>query len=371
MKESISLFYREGSSDKVYHAQLEPSGTGWLVNIQYGRRGSTLATGSKTPHGAVPYENAKKAYEKAVAEKKAKGYTVYEGGTPYASSDKAGQVSGLLPQLLNPVDEAAVEKLLTDSRYCMQEKFDGKRMMIRKKGAQVDGINRKGLVVALPEPIQKAAEAMNFTSANGEECNSFIIDGEAVGDVFYAFDMLEAEHDLRTCSYDMRLLCLTSLLDFAKGMAFPIRLVPTAWSHAEKRTLLAKLQDRKAEGAVFKDFNAPYTIGRPNSGGPQLKFKFYASATVAVEAVNEQRSVRVAMPENPEGPVWVTVGNVTIPLNQPVPRVGQVLEVRYLYAYPGGALYQPISMGIRDDKDITTCDDLSTLKFKPEGEEEP
>jgi bifunctional non-homologous end joining protein LigD len=320
-----------------------------------------LATGSKTPHGAVPYENAKKAYDKVVAEKKAKGYTVYEGGTPYASSDKAGQVSGLLPQLLNPVDEAAVEKLLTDSRYCMQEKFDGKRMMIRKKGGRVDGINRKGLVVALPEPIRDRASHLH-------DC---ILDGEAVGDTFHAFDLLELDKDMRRLPYNDRYLALAGMVGAPNYLNDTIQTVPTAWTHADKRTLLAKLQERKAEGAVFKDIRAPYIIGRPNSGGPQLKFKFYASATVAVEAVNERRSVRVAMPENPEGPVWVTVGNVTIPLNQPVPRVGQVLEVRYLYAYPGGSLYQPISMGIRDDKDITTCDDLSTLKFKPEGEEEP
>jgi hypothetical protein len=29
----ISLFYREGASDKVYHASLEPTGNGlWVVN---------------------------------------------------------------------------------------------------------------------------------------------------------------------------------------------------------------------------------------------------------------------------------------------------------------------------------------------------
>jgi hypothetical protein len=33
-----------------------------------------------------------------------------------------------------------------------------------------------------------------------------------------------------------------------------------------------------AEGVVFKDINAPYSPGGPNSGGPQLKFKQEAAA---------------------------------------------------------------------------------------------
>src|ERR1039458_100460 len=44
----ITLYYREGSTDKVYHAAIEPQGEGFVVNIAYGRRGSTRSTGTKT-----------------------------------------------------------------------------------------------------------------------------------------------------------------------------------------------------------------------------------------------------------------------------------------------------------------------------------
>ena len=46
--ERITLYYRQGSSDKIYHAELEPKDGGFVVNFAYGRRGSTLQTGSKT-----------------------------------------------------------------------------------------------------------------------------------------------------------------------------------------------------------------------------------------------------------------------------------------------------------------------------------
>jgi bifunctional non-homologous end joining protein LigD len=57
------------------------------------------------------------------------------------------------------------------------------------------------------------------------------------------------------------------------------------------------------------------------------------------------------------------VGNVTIPANHALPKVGDLVEVRYLYHYPGGSLYQPIYLGSRSDKDLP--DHLNTLKSKP------
>jgi len=66
--ERITLYYREGSSDKVYQASIEPQGEGFVVNFAYGRRGSTLQTGSKTSE-PVDYDSAKKLYDKLVREK--------------------------------------------------------------------------------------------------------------------------------------------------------------------------------------------------------------------------------------------------------------------------------------------------------------
>lgn len=71
--ERITLYYREGSSDKVYQASIEPQGEAFVVNFSYGRRGSTMNTGTKTP-SPVDYDSAKKIYDKLVREKKAKGY---------------------------------------------------------------------------------------------------------------------------------------------------------------------------------------------------------------------------------------------------------------------------------------------------------
>ena len=153
--EHTTLYYREGNSDKVYQANIESRGEAFVVNFAYGRRGSTMNTGTKTSQ-PVDYETAWQIYSKLVNEKKAKGYTEGEAGTPYQNSPK--QASGLLPQLLNPIDEAEVARLTSDPNYVMQQKHDGRRMILRKQNGTIEAINRKGLVVGLPVTLIHAAK---------------------------------------------------------------------------------------------------------------------------------------------------------------------------------------------------------------------
>jgi bifunctional non-homologous end joining protein LigD len=64
-----------------------------------------------------------------------------------------------------------------------------------------------------------------------------------------------------------------------------------------------------------------------------------------------------------DGIGWEEVGNVTIGGAIPIPPVGSVIEVRYLYAFKGGSLFQPIYLGERDDLDTEDCK-MSQLKYK-------
>jgi bifunctional non-homologous end joining protein LigD len=92
------------------------------------------------------------------------------------------------------------------------------------------------------------------------------------------------------------------------------------------------------EGIVFKHIHAPSTPGRPNSGGPELKHKFYASLSAVVAKINPQRSVGLQLLGKTG---WVS-GNFTIPANHSIPTVGQIVEVRNLSAFPeSSVLYQP------------------------------
>jgi len=353
---STSLYYREGSSDKEYHVRLEPKDDGFVVNFAYGRRGSTLSTGTKTS-APVYYDAALMIFEKVVKEKKAKGYTEGENGTPYQHSDKASQVSGLLPQLLNAIDELEVARLVSNPSWAMQEKKDGRRLLLRKSGEVVEGINKLGLVVSVAEPILQTARALK---------GDFIMDGEAIGDRLHAFDLLSRNgNDLREHSCRNRYGALLTLL-FGSLRPRNISFVSCWTDSLDKASWLHTLKQQKAEGVVFKLWNSPYKAGRPNSGGSQLKYKFVATLSAVVAKVNQQRSVGLRLLDQ-EG--WQPVGNVTIPPNHPVPNAGAVVEIRYLYAVPDGSLYQPVYLGVRSDVEPHECV-VSQLKFKRSEEDD-
>jgi bifunctional non-homologous end joining protein LigD len=353
--ENITLYYREGSSDKVYQCQIEPAGERFVVNFAYGRRGSTMNTGTKT-NVPVDYEDAKRIYDKLVREKTAKGYTPGEDGTPYQQTGDEGRDTEIRPQLLNPIEEDEVQRLIKDPAWCLQEKKDGRRTLLQRHGAAIHGINKKGLLIGLPSPIVHQA---------GRFSHDVIIDGECVGDVLYAFDLLQlAGESMAAQPYKVRLTLLADLLDDAA--LSHIELVQTAFAPAQKAILFNRLKRDRKEGVVLKRLDAPYTPGRPNSGGTQLKYKFVAMLSAVVAKINPQRSVEVRL-LNGDG--WVTAGNVTIPPNHPVPQVGAVVEVRYLYAIQGsGCLYQPVYLGVRADVEKHECV-VSQLKFKGEEEE--
>lgn len=247
----ITLYFREGNSDKVYQASIDAKDGGFVVNFAYGRRGSTLNTGNKT-QAPVEYQIAKGIYDKLVKEKMAKGYTPGENGTPYQQTEKAQQTTGILPQLLNPVEERDVQKLINDPAYWMQEKKDGRRMLIRKEGGNVTGINRLGLTVALPAPLIEEASAC---------AEDFLMDGEAIGDTLHAFDLLLlGDEDIRGRRYGERYLHLMNLL--ASFQHRHIELVANQFTTSEKHSSFDQLKQAVAEGVVFKHTDAPYICER-------------------------------------------------------------------------------------------------------------
>ena len=354
--QSNTLHFREGRSDKIYQAAIEEqSADGFLVTFAYGRRGATLQTGTKTPQ-PVSREKAISVYDKLIASKEAKGYRASdEPGTPYRQSPNNGRDSGIHCQLLNPVDESEVPRLLADHTHCLQEKHDGRRLMVRRQGDEITGINRRGLLVALPEPIRQAVAAL--------PCD-VLLDGEAVGDTLHAFDLLEADRsDLRHHRYIDRHSALLKLLPPGQ---LALRWVSTAIDPNDKAEIYEDLRQGGGEGVVFKDMNAPYSPGRPNSGGPQLKFKFVETASFIVGGVNPGRR-SVALELINDAGQRAPAGNVTIPPNHPIPQMGTVSEIRYLYAHrESGAVYQPVYLGPRDDIPAEDCT-VDQLKFKPQA----
>lgn len=69
---SVSLYLKEGSSDKVYQVHLRARDGAWAVDFANGRRGAALRTGTKTS-APISLELALQEFERLVASKKKGG----------------------------------------------------------------------------------------------------------------------------------------------------------------------------------------------------------------------------------------------------------------------------------------------------------
>ncbi len=97
--EKVCLFYREGTSDKVYEIHLTEEDDGFLVTGYSGRRGTKLVSQSKTLK-PVPYRTARYIFDNLEAAKLNHRRTPYTGtsrerfdapGTPADASTSSPQ----------------------------------------------------------------------------------------------------------------------------------------------------------------------------------------------------------------------------------------------------------------------------------------
>lgn len=359
---STRLVFTEGRSDKEYHAEIASVSGGHVVNFRYGRRGGALTSGCKTP-SPVDAAIAQKIFLQLVKEKTTKGYAVEASCSPYQSNEASHRVTGrdsdFRPQLLNAISEAEARLLIQDEHWIAQPKLDGERRAAQVTADGVIGMNRKGLIVPLPKAI--ADELATLCFQEGE----IRVDGELLGETLHVFDLhCVRGKRLHGLPWQERMRLATVLLKDCRSL----KAVPVAVTSKEKQVLWYQVQAANGEGVVFKRANGGIAPGRPNSGGDWLKCKFTASASCLVLAVNAgKRSVQIGLPDARAGvdtTAVIPVGNVTIPPNHRIPAVGQVVEVSYLYAYPGGSLFQPVYRGERSDLSDSDCIG-QPLKFKP------
>ena len=368
-----TLHCTAGNSDKIYIVETIPSGDNlFLVNFAYGRRGATLNPGTKT-NSPVSAAEAAKIFNKLVAEKRAKGYgEILDAASPgYPVSDGETAVStGYAVQLLNETPESAIADLLANDNFAAQEKHDGRRMILVYENGEVTGSNRKALKCGIPTSFVAAVhELIKEHARRGNAITKLVLDGEAVGDVYFAFDLLEInETDYKNTGFFKRWLSLRRLLSdemIEHQLCENIVFCDAAFNVEQKTVLFQQIKRGGGEGIVFKLCSSTYQAGRPASGGTQLKFKFYHEATCLVARHHQSKS-SVSLQVNDSDGTLINIGNCKIPTNYDFPAIGELVEIRYLYAFPdGGSLYQPVYKGIRDDKQ--EADLYDSLKFKTDA----
>ena len=363
--ERAEMYFRRGSSDKVYHLQLENTQDQWSVKAQWGRRGFALQSDIKTSNAS--YEDAKRVYDRVLREKTVKGYQIAQatsnGDTPISVGlPPTKEHSGHIPELLTPIEEPEALRLADDASWWFQQKFDGRRLAVQKADGKYSGINKLGQIIPIDSRL---TESLDLVQAQG-----FLADGEITDSHFYIWDLLSVnDADLRTEPYELRYVHLTRLF---RGVHPAVRVCETAMTPKAKRTFVKAMHDANAEGFVCKNRYAAYAGGR---AGQHFKCKFVSTASFIVgpkpdkKADDGHRSIAVYLLDGKQPRFMGTVG---VPDRYPLPRVEQIVEVRYLYCHhgPEGKLIQAKYFGkVRDDVQLAECT-VSQLKLKA-GDSEP
>ena len=259
--------------------------------------------------------------------------------------------SDYMPQLLDEITADEIDQYIHDDRYCAQQKFDGHRKIIKVDNNIVSIFNKKGKSTSSSQQIETDALKISQLSP----FKSFIIDGEECNDGYHIFDILMLNGtDLRNNSYHRfdEHFGENWLDDLGINSILPVY---TAFTTNEKLNLYDNLHDENKEGIIFKLIDG---IHHPGYHPDHVKFKWYATASVIVTHHNEKASVGIAAYGTP----LIPIGNVTT-LGHTKPPIGSIIEVKYLYAYPGGSLYQPTYLGIRTDQYPQDCT-TNKLKYK-------
>jgi bifunctional non-homologous end joining protein LigD len=248
----------------------------------------------------------------------------------------------IVPQLLTQIDDDELTSYLFNDDFGCQEKIDGKHLTLQIINNQFFVRNKKGISSTLSE----------FESDLRISNKDLLIDGEQKNSIFYTWDILEYDgQNLRNLPYSKRYEILQSI-----QFGHSIKIVQLVIKD-EKLKLYNNLFDNKKEGIVFKRLNAKFT---PGKGDDQFKFKFYSECSViVVEGRKNKASIGMEL-IGPNGREFVGYCSCSRKVE-----IGSIVEIKYLYAYKGGCLYQPAFKEIRDDVDINECT-LSQLKYKSE-----
>lgn len=269
------------------------------------------------------------------------------------------------PQLANPIKFTDLDRFVHDEGWGFEQKIDGHHLMIRVVDGVAQGLNREGEPKGRLHP--DLAEPFSFF--NGR----WLFDGELIDGLFYAYDCprIGPEPDFAREPYEYRRTVLNRIFeDVILPHTDKMFLLPTFIEPADKVRLMQACVAGNSEGVMAKRLDAPYVFGHRSAA--MLKAKLWASADCVITevGVDGKNSVAIAVYEGgktypPGAKPDVFLGHVTVnsPKKFAALNVGDVIEVKYLYATPGKRrLYQASLLRMRPDRTPQSCD-TSQLKI--------
>ncbi len=258
------------------------------------------------------------------------------------------------PMLAESIDKPTALKRLDDDLWALQQKIDGDRLAVKIENGKVQYYNRQGIPYVRRSRMLKPMTE-EFTRGNAFE-GKWIFDGEFVGNLYFTFDLIHASCDGNVMvDIDMPFRQRYEMLTRVMKLWQPKKtvLAPTAFTAEEKTATYDRLYSTDREGVIFRNMESRYLFG-VRSPGVQ-KYKFFETADCIIQSIKPdgKSSVELAMLD---GGDIVPVGKCLMSgANLRTAKVGDVMEVSYLYFGANNRLYQPSFVRFRTDKSLDEC----------------
>lgn len=270
------------------------------------------------------------------------------------------------PMKFQSIDPADLGKYL-DGKFVIQQKVDGIRAQLVFTADKVYARSSLGeeLKSTAALPIALPVIKHCITWPNLDQLDGIVFDGEIVDGAWWFFDITVDDRDLNPSDmgYMERLALLTSV--FEVWPVHPLmKVLPTAITEDEKVALIDRIRTIGGEGVMVKNRDGKY---RPNiRTAESLKAKFVGTADVFILARDIGASVKVGSGGAATGKLNASVGvfgtdgdvielgNCSM-IGKPDARVGDVVEIKFLYLGAGNRLVQPSVIRLRDDKLASEC----------------
>lgn len=251
----------------------------------------------------------------------------------------------------NQTLDEAVAPILADTVHAIEQKVDGHRVLVHADRAddphgRIIPIGRDG------EPKANSIPADIMRAFGTLPQGDWWFDGELVDGVLWLFDMPQATLDgesglFPTDPFRTRRQVLEGFhRSWKPGPA--VRLLPSASTPEDKLALYELMRLSHAEGVMVKRFDGAYQVdGRRTADLRKVKFINTADCVVTRIGVDGKENAELSI-------AGVKVGKCSL-IGKPPVKVGDVVEVIYLYATDDDRLYQPRLTRVRTDKGPHEC----------------
>lgn len=235
--------------------------------------------------------------------------------------------------------------LIMSPAYCMQEKIDGRRLIIAKTTHGVSMYNKRYQSAMAPRWLFEAVAALPD--------GPWVFDGELTDDGYYIFDITTMPMtDCKTMAFDERQIALRVVM---RNWDHPnIHQVQTWLEPDEKFMRLMAVRRGGGEGVIFR----PREVS-PYFQGQIYKYKFYQTVDAVPLQLRVEGKQAVTVGVLHEGD-FVPIGNVKVEdrVQSVLRTFTSVVEIRHrgLSGPVGtGRMIEPVFLRMRDDKQAYGC----------------